>query len=256
MTLAGQTSGTAGGQRVPGRSGDQPMPAHLRIEVKQASKNSLPPRCQVQQAFDKQSKNNLCGKDIAAPSIGVWFVLEPVFAFPGPCQLTWCPLPAHAGPGWHVGDHEGPVRCWAIFYCCGKALAWLGAEGQPVGMCLDGATRCSSCCGFLAACRHKRMACVGVTRNRERAGRSAAGKWSQECCCGPVCPEEPFPQMGAVGDLCFMRLRSALGQRRAEERGPLYSPGNAGEGISLRSSSWLHSDNSTSGGGGTLCEVG
>ena len=50
------------------------MPAHLRGEVKQASKNSLPPCCQEQQAFDKQFKNNLSGKDIGAPSIRIGFV--------------------------------------------------------------------------------------------------------------------------------------------------------------------------------------
>lgn len=126
MTLAGQTSGTEGGQRVPGRSGDKPMPAHLCIEVKQASKNSLPPRCQEQQAFDKQSKNNLCGKDISAPSIGVWFVLEPMFAFPSSCQLTWCLLLAHAGPGWHAGDHEGPVRCYVLLLWQGFGLPGSG----------------------------------------------------------------------------------------------------------------------------------
>lgn len=73
---------------MPGRrSRDQPLPAHLRGEVKQASKNSPPPRCQEQQAFDKQCKNNRCGKDTAAPSIGAWSASEPVFAFPWPCQL-------------------------------------------------------------------------------------------------------------------------------------------------------------------------
>ena len=59
------------------------MPAHLCGEVKQASKNSPPPRCQEQQAFDKQFKNNLSGKDIAARSIRIGFV--------------WC-LPSHT-PG-------------------------------------------------------------------------------------------------------------------------------------------------------------
>lgn len=69
---------------MPGKRRDEPMPAHIRGEVKQASENSPPPRCQEQQAFDKQFKNNLSGKDIAAPSIGIGVV----FALPCPCQLA------------------------------------------------------------------------------------------------------------------------------------------------------------------------
>lgn len=161
-----------------------------------------------------------------------------------PCLPSLAPASSHGARCRHTQALAGTWvttrdRCDAGLYFAAAARLWLRTERQPAGTCLDGATRFSSCCGYLAPCRHKGMAYVGVTCSGERAGRSAIGKWSQECCCGPGYPEEPFPQMGAVGDLCLMCLCSEPGHGRAEERCPLYSPWNAAVG-SLRGSSWLH----------------
>lgn len=130
------------------------MPAHLRGEVKQASKNSLPPRCQEQQAFDKQFKNNLSRKDIAAPSIRIGFVSCLPFRVPASSppsmSLTRCPL-ALARMRVTTRDWED---AWLYFAAAARVCPGWEQEqgGSPMGMCLVRATRCFSCCGFPPSC--------------------------------------------------------------------------------------------------------